>query len=108
MKQAQSQDNAQLYHQTVAEFFGKVLKILPKNKKDLKTDIEKILAPASKEKEFTNANALIKVMKDLMDLKVTKITEFTLAFLEKLVSLGMIDGHEVNIISKKKCVDEVL
>jgi len=43
MKQAQTLDNAQLYHQTVAEFFGKVLKILPKNKKDLKTDIEKIL-----------------------------------------------------------------
>lgn len=97
-----------MYHQTAAEFFGKVTKILPKNKKDLKTDIEKILAAMSKEKEFTNANGLIKVMKDLLDLKVSKITELTLAFLEKLVSLGMIDGHEVNIVSKKKCVDEVL
>ncbi|KAL4477738.1 hypothetical protein ABPG72_018912 [Tetrahymena utriculariae] len=99
----------QIYKQCMVELLLKVGKLIPKNKKDLKIEADKIQENIKtlNDQRFVNANSNINFFRDLLDLKVPKITEIVLFYLENLIANQLIDGYS-SYSTNKTYEDEIL
>ncbi|KAL4432129.1 hypothetical protein ABPG74_014383 [Tetrahymena malaccensis] len=99
----------QIYRQCMVELLPKVGKLIPKNKKDLKIEADKIQESIKtlNDQKFVNANSNINFFRDLLDLKVPKITEIVLIQLDNLIAYQLIDGYQ-SYSTNKTYEDEIL